>query len=145
MNAVNFYKPKYKNTTIRPVTGGTGRRRYNHLIRPAYSVATDTGRHGCGRCDSIGSVFGSRVIHVGGNANNGGNDGPSYFNVNNSLGNANANIGVRPTIRSVNFNTFRTPRTGHKVDSFCPYKTLVPSWKMSGRPKQPVTQFIATL
>lgn len=39
------------------------------------------------------------MLLVGGNANNGGNDGPGYVNLNNGLGNSNANIGVRPTIR----------------------------------------------
>ena len=32
----------------------------------------------------------------GGNANNGSNDGLGYVNVNNAVGNANVNIGVRP-------------------------------------------------
>jgi hypothetical protein len=40
---------------------------------------------------------GACVVYVGGNANNGGNDGPGYANVNNWLGNANANIGARST------------------------------------------------
>lgn len=33
---------------------------------------------------------------VGGNFNNGSNDGPCYFNCNNEWGNANYNIGLRP-------------------------------------------------
>jgi len=34
------------------------------------------------------------LAHVGGNWNNGSNDGLSYWNLNNSSTNANANIGV---------------------------------------------------
>ena len=34
-------------------------------------------------------------LHVGGNANNGANDGLAYVNVNNAPSNANANIGSR--------------------------------------------------
>jgi hypothetical protein len=41
------------------------------------------------------STAGARVLYVGGNANNGGNDGPGYVNANNGLSNANANIGCR--------------------------------------------------
>lgn len=37
----------------------------------------------------------ARLVYFGGNANNGANDGVGYANVNNSLGNANANIGCR--------------------------------------------------
>lgn len=33
---------------------------------------------------------------VGGNFNNGSNDGPVYFNLNNDWGNTNYNIGLRP-------------------------------------------------
>ena len=40
---------------------------------------------------------GACVLYVGGNANNGGNAGAGYFNVNNGLGNYNANIGARLT------------------------------------------------
>ena len=130
-----------QHTTIRPVTGGTGR---FPIIRE-HTVEASTGslRHGNERCDSLRpsraprvSLAGSRVVIVGGNANNGSNDGPAYFNVNNSLGNANANIGVRPTNRFSNFYTFRSPCTGHKVNRYSPYKTLVPRWKTSGKPEQ---------
>ncbi len=34
-------------------------------------------------------------LYVGGNANNGSNDGLACFNANNGVGNANANIGSR--------------------------------------------------
>ena len=40
---------------------------------------------------------GAFVAYVGGNANNAGNDGPGYVNVNNGLGNSNTNIGGRAT------------------------------------------------
>lgn len=39
-----------------------------------------------------------RAAHVGGNLNNGVNDGPSYWNLNNTASNANANIGARTLI-----------------------------------------------
>ena len=39
------------------------------------------------------------LAHVGGNWNNGSNDGLSYWNLNNSTTNANANIGGRLLIR----------------------------------------------
>jgi len=38
---------------------------------------------------------GARVLALGGNWNNGANDGPFYFNANNSSGNANVNYGGR--------------------------------------------------
>ena len=38
---------------------------------------------------------GAFVFYVGGNANNAGNDGPGYVNVNNGLSNSNTNIGAR--------------------------------------------------
>jgi len=38
---------------------------------------------------------GACVCARGGNANNGGNDGPFYVNANNGLSNANANYGSR--------------------------------------------------
>lgn len=37
----------------------------------------------------------ARVVYRGGNVNNGANCGLAYVNVNNGLGNANANIGCR--------------------------------------------------
>ena len=37
----------------------------------------------------------SVVAHVGGNFNNGANDGVSYWNFNNTSGNSNQNIGSR--------------------------------------------------
>lgn len=40
---------------------------------------------------------GACVVYVGGNANNAGNDGPGYVNVNNGLANSNTNIGGRAT------------------------------------------------
>ena len=40
---------------------------------------------------------GAFVFYVGGNANNAGNDGPGYVNVNNGLSNSNTNIGARST------------------------------------------------
>ena len=40
-------------------------------------------------------LTGSRVVIRGGNANNAANDGAAYVNVNNDLGNANANYGGR--------------------------------------------------
>ena len=40
---------------------------------------------------------GACVLIVGGNANNEGNDGPGYVNVNNGLGNSNTNYGARQT------------------------------------------------
>ena len=48
-----------------------------------------------GREISSWSSAGARVLYVGGNANNGGNDGPGYVNANNALSNSNANIGCR--------------------------------------------------
>ena len=41
-----------------------------------------------------------RSVMVGANFNNGSNDGPFYFNCNNSWGNANYNIGLRPFHRT---------------------------------------------
>ena len=38
---------------------------------------------------------GWRVLHVGGNWNNGGNAGPFYFNANNSSSDTNSNVGAR--------------------------------------------------
>ena len=38
---------------------------------------------------------GWRVLHVGGNWNNGGNAGLFYFNANNSSSNTNSNVGAR--------------------------------------------------
>jgi hypothetical protein len=48
------------------------------------------------------------VLIVGGNVNNTGNAGVGYFNVNNSLGNVNANIGAR-----------LTKEVKHRISSFC--------------------------
>ena len=42
-----------------------------------------------------GGSAGARLVIFGGNVNNGLNDGVGYANVNNTLGNANANIGCR--------------------------------------------------
>ena len=39
---------------------------------------------------------------VGANFNNGSKDGPFYFNCNNSWGNANYNIGLRPFLLHTN-------------------------------------------
>lgn len=41
---------------------------------------------------------GSASVYVGGNANNGSNDGCLYWNVNNAVSNANVNIGGRSTL-----------------------------------------------
>ena len=41
-----------------------------------------------------------RSVMVGANFNNGSNDGPFYFNCNNSWGNANYNIELRPFHRT---------------------------------------------
>ena len=38
---------------------------------------------------------GLRVLHVGGNWNNGGNAGLFYFNANNSSSDTNSNVGAR--------------------------------------------------
>ena len=38
---------------------------------------------------------GWRVLHVGGNWNNGGNAGLFYFNANNTSSNTNSNVGAR--------------------------------------------------
>lgn len=38
---------------------------------------------------------GWRVLHVGGNWNNGGNAGLFYFNANNTSSNSNSNVGAR--------------------------------------------------
>ena len=38
---------------------------------------------------------GWRVLHVGGNLNNGGNAGLFYFNANNSSSDTNSNVGAR--------------------------------------------------
>jgi hypothetical protein len=38
---------------------------------------------------------GWRVLHVGGNWNNGGNAGLFYFNANNSSSDSNSNVGAR--------------------------------------------------
>lgn len=42
-----------------------------------------------------GCGSGWRVLHVGGNWNNGGNAGLFYFNANNSSSDTNSNVGAR--------------------------------------------------
>ena len=69
-----------------------------------------SGRHGWGRT-SAGS--GARVVYVGGNANNGANDGVGYVNLNNGLSNANANIGARLATQVTDWSSFSsTVETG---------------------------------
>ena len=46
-------------------------------------------------CSSLLFAFCLRVAHVGGNSNNGANDGLWYWNLNNSSSNANWNCGAR--------------------------------------------------
>jgi hypothetical protein len=63
------------------------------------------------------------VLIVGGNANNTANAGVGYFNVNNGLGNANANIGARLT-KEVK-QGFRLSAPALQVNGFQPINTLV--------------------
>ncbi len=44
---------------------------------------------------------GWRVLHVGGNWNNGGNAGLFYFNANNTSSNTNSNVGARLLVFSL--------------------------------------------
>ena len=50
-------------------------------------------RRGLDFCANYNS--GWRVLHVGGNWNNGGNAGLFYFNANNSSSDTNSNVGAR--------------------------------------------------
>lgn len=68
---------------------------------------------------------GACVLYVGGNANNAGNAGAGYFNVNNGLGNYNANIGARLT-KEVKYG-FRISAPALQVNGFQPAYTLVTS------------------
>jgi len=60
----------------------------------------------------------SRVAHVGGNFNNGANDGLWYWNLNNTSSNANWNIGARVLIfEIIIFITHHFPEPLLKIES----------------------------
>ena len=57
---------------------------------------------------------GACVVYFGGNANNGVKDGVGYANVNNALGNRNANIGARLATQVQTFMEFVTLHRRHR-------------------------------
>ena len=79
---------------------------------------------------------GARVLIVGGNANNGGNDGVGYVNANNGLGNTNTNYGARLATKALTINSDNVSPYLSTVNRGSPTKTLVPckiSWNVSGK------------
>ena len=92
------------------------------------------------------SSTGARLVIRGGNLTNTANVSPAYVNVNNELGNANANIGSRlAEWLSINDKSYVTDRT--KVNSLA-HQALVPRWNAPGittHTQRVRTQWSATL
>ena len=63
---------------------------------PEVALSTEAnGSSGTGTCDYYWCAEGNKIAFVGGNFNNGANDGFFYWNLNNGSGNSNWNYGAR--------------------------------------------------